>query len=375
MCCYEILRKAPLPMSDLPVAATASPLLCRLALLLLCGLAAPAYAAAPVVVAPVERGDIVAEAAFTGSVTSPSAAMLSTATSGLAQAVLVDAGSTVAKGQLLLALDDELARLRVSSAAASLAQAEYRLQDARRRLREIEALRRDNSVAESTVLTQRSDVQSQVELVRKLQADTATQRALLQRHQLLAPFDGVVSRRLVQPGEWVIPGAPVFELVATRALRIEIAVSEEYIGKIVPGTRASIQRTNRAGEPIEAIVDTFVAVADGKSRTFPVRLKLPEDSGLVPGMSVAATLRLPAGRQGLLVPRDAVLRYPDGRVVVWTLKQSDSGTAVTENLVQLGTVFQGRVEVLNGLRYGDRVVVKGNESLQDGQAVLLVSPR
>jgi multidrug efflux pump subunit AcrA (membrane-fusion protein) len=70
-----------------------------------------------------------------------------------------------------------------------------------------------------------------------------------------------------------------------------------------------------------------------------------------------------------VVPRDAIIRYPDGRVIVWTLEPGDDGPVVAEQRVETGLTFSGRVEIRAGLAPGARVVVKGNEALQAGQPV------
>jgi membrane fusion protein, multidrug efflux system len=85
---------------------------------------------------------------------------------------------------------------------------------------------------------------------------------------------------------------------------------------------------------------------------------------------VTALLQLAAGRSGVTVPRDAILRYPDGRVVVWSVAESPDGAAIAvENVVNIGLSFGGRIEIRSGLAAGSQVVVRGNEALQPGQAV------
>jgi multidrug efflux pump subunit AcrA (membrane-fusion protein) len=92
---------------------------------------------------------------------------------------------------------------------------------------------------------------------------------------------------------------------------------------------------------------------------------------MIPGMSARATLRLGSGREGVVVPRDALLRYPDGRITVWVLEDSGEGGApsVSERRVRTGRAFGGEMEITDGLEPGARVVVRGNEGLREGQRV------
>ena len=69
--------------------------------------------------------------------------------------------------------------------------------------------------------------------------------------------------------------------------------------------------------------------------------------------------------------RDALQRFPDGRLVIWVVEPGPEGTVAAEKLVQIGLAFEGLVEVRSGLEPGARVVIEGNESLQSGQRVLV----
>jgi len=123
---------------------------------------------------------------------------------------------------------------------------------------------------------------------------------------------------------------------------------------------------------LEARVGATVPVSDPQARTFIVRV-YPErgDLPITPGMSASATLRLAAGREGVVVPRDALIRYPDGRVTVWVVRREERGAVVHERQVETGLAFAGRVEVRAGLEAGARVVTRGNEALSEGQPVRL----
>ncbi|ODR95497.1 hypothetical protein AUC70_00740 [Methyloceanibacter stevinii] len=82
---------------------------------------------------------------------------------------------------------------------------------------------------------------------------------------------------------------------------------------------------------------------------------------------------LDTGARDVVVSRDALIRYPDGRITVWVVQNDGDKTSVTERRVEIGLAFDGLVQVLSGLKEGERVVVRGNESLREGQAVQLAS--
>ncbi len=92
---------------------------------------------------------------------------------------------------------------------------------------------------------------------------------------------------------------------------------------------------------------------------------------LIPGMSARAVLNLVVDDAGIVAPRDALLRYPDGRVSVWVVETTGDKSRVREQQVSLGLAFNHLVEIRSGLEVGQQVVVRGNEALRADQAVTL----
>lgn len=330
------------------------------------------------VVSEVRSSQIYRPVEITGSVTSPQTAQLSTAASGLVEHLYVDVGDRVAAGDQLLDLDAELANLQWRSAAAVEQRAAAALEDSKRRLSEAQTLAPQRSIAKTAVRDLEAEVaEDQADLDRS-RAEAAYQHALLQRHQLKAPFAGVISARLVEAGEWVDPGEGVFSLVATEGLRLDFAVSEDYLVALTQDASVLFTLNAVPGRQFEGQVHRIVPVADPGARTFLLRvMPAKPDPVLKPGMSVHALLKIPDRRsgQGLVVSRDATLRYPDGRVVVWVVERNSDGLQARERLVQTGQSFNGLVEIREGVSAGEQVVVEGNESLQDGQRIRILETR
>ena len=92
-------------------------------------------------------------------------------------------------------------------------------------------------------------------------------------------------------------------------------------------------------------------------------------AGVTPGMSVRGQLRLETGRDGVVVSRDALLLYPDGRKTVWVVDSEGGEATVREQRVETGAEFDGLVEIRSGLDAGLTVVTRGNEALKSGQVV------
>lgn len=325
----------------------------------------------PVELATAGREEIVEELLLTGTLTSPQTAELSPEVEGRVAAIAVDAGDPVKAGATLLALDDELAQLELAQAKAAEEEAISELEDARRRLSEVRDLaKREGIVAETEVRARQSEVRSDAAVVERRRAERAYRAAVLRRHTLAAPFDGVIARRLADLGEWVGPDDPVLELIAIDILRLDLQVPQGYFGRLSGQTPVSLQLEALPGERLEAMVTEVVPITDPTARTFLARVQLTnEDGRLTPGMSARASVRMSTGEQGVVVPRDALLRYPDGRTVLWVATPQGEFPTVSERQVRTGLSFSGKIHIVSGLDPGTAVIVRGNESLREGQSV------
>lgn len=317
-----------------------------------------------------ERADLVEERPISGELSATQRTRLSSNVEGQVQSLLAEAGQRVERGQALLQVDRQLSELDLEAARATRAEIRADLDDARRRLREAEELAQRDSIAQTDLRARESEVERQRAALARQESEVARQALLLQRHTLRAPFPGVVVRRMTDLGEWVEPGAAVFELVTVEQLRLELGVPQRYFGRIDSDTEARIDAEALDGEPLRTTVHEVIPDSDPDSRTFPVRIRLDNsDLRLTPGMSADATLLLDTGREGVVVPRDALIRYSDGRVVVFAVGDGQGERTVTERQVETGLAFDGRVEITNGLESGTPVVIQGNEALRDGQRV------
>ncbi|SDG10447.1 RND family efflux transporter, MFP subunit [Limimonas halophila] len=348
----------------------------RTGLLGIAALIAPAAlaqsGAAPVQVEPVKTRSIVERVALSGTVAAPNTAEVSVAIAGKVVAAPTTEGERVEAGDTLVKLDPELTRLTLDAREAEVQQARAELSDARRRLETTRELAARNNAPQNEVRSLADQVAAREAALAHRRAQRERARAELDRHTVTAPFAGVVSHKAAMTGEWLDPGGSVVELIGLKRLRVEVPVPQQHHGKITPDTPVSVRLDAKPNTRFGARVLRTVPVSDSRSRAFMAHLRLAGDSvPMSPGMSARAHFDLATGERGPVIPRDALIRHPDGRETVWVLDKGEPPT-VSERVIDTGLAFDGLIHVREGLKSGARVVVEGNEALTPGQRVRVV---
>ena len=323
-----------------------------------------------VVVNTAQTDTVIEQVPLTGTITSARVARISAEVSGQVETVNVEVGDRVENGAALIELDREIDQLTLAALQASTSQARAELADARRRYQDVKRLREQKNISENELRLREAEVEVDAATLKQRQVEEQRQQARVERHTLRAPFSGVIVERRTEAGEWIEPGSPVLTLVAVDALRIEFRVPQEFYSRIDTQSTLSVTLDALPERVFDGIVEAVVPVSDASSRTFLIHVRLDAgDARITPGMSAHGILNLSTGRQGVVISRDAILRYPDGRVTVWVIEPDSDPPTVTEKRVTTGHSFDGMITIGEGIQAGDVVVVRGNESLQEGQQV------
>lgn len=318
-----------------------------------------------VVVQTLETAPVTRELELSGTLRSLREAQLSMAAEALVNKIHVDVGSRVEQGQLLLELDSALAAREHQRAKAQADAAQISADEARRLLAEGTRLRPENYIAQTEVEARKSAVTLAEAMLTQAKADAGLAAERLAQHRLHAPFDGVVSARWTELGQWLNRGDRVLTLVSLEQLRLDVKLPQEQLQDMQKLSSVYIKPDTDSGAEIAARVDSVVPVSD-LSRSVLVRLVATEPAeALFPGASARAVLQFEHAADGVVVPRDAVLRNADGNYSVFVVEQ---GIAQVRR-VELGLANRDGYLVKKGLQAGDRVVVRGNEVLRDGEAV------
>jgi RND family efflux transporter MFP subunit len=268
--------------------------------------------------------------------------------SGRIERMLVAPGQTVKAGEQLAQLDAREIQARLDQA---LTLREQSKRDAER----LRGLLANNAISQQEFETMES--RSRVAVSSVTEAET-----MLGYTKIVAPFDGVITRKLADVGDLATPGRPLLELDDPKALRFEADLPEGLIARVQLGAKLEVRAATRDAA-IQAVVSEIAPVADPASRTFNVKLDLPDRAGLRAGQFARVTV--PVGEsKALRAPVAAVTQRGQMELVF----------VVTDQRAQLRLVKTGKrigdeVELVSGVSAGERVVVEGASQLRDGQPV------
>jgi RND family efflux transporter MFP subunit len=188
-------------------------------------------------------------------------------------------------------------------------------------------------------------------------------RQQLQDTVLRSPLDGAVSERQVTTGEYRAPGTPIFTVVRTRPLRLQLSVPEREVADLRPGLAVQV-RVEGDSTTHDGRLERIGAAIDETNRTLPVEAMVPNSANaLRPGQFATADIIISDADRALVVPQDAIVAFA-GVQKVLTVRDGRAH----EQRIRTGRREDGHVEVLEGVSAGD-VVIRDPGDLVDGVAV------
>jgi HlyD family secretion protein len=376
----------------------------------------------PVKVATVVERPVAEEVRFIASVEPSVQTTIGAEVAGRVLEMVAREGHRVREGAVLARLDTGPREIQHREALAAVAKAREELEKLRRGSRDEEVAQRAAEAAEQEALLVRAEqdyerarklARDSIISVAELQGAESQFRAAQQRHRravealrmaqagprreeiaqaeaelaaaearadritdeirrsvIAAPTAGFVVRKRVDIGGWVQPGTPVVDLIALDPAFVTGPVGEREIRRVAVGQSATITVDAYPGATFTGQVTAVVPEANAESRTFPVKVTVPNpDARLKAGMFARVAVRAGEARPGLFVPKDAVVRRA-GQELLFLV---NSGTARLVP-VETGVEVEDLVQVQgDGLAAGHTVVTLGNEFLQPGMKVK-VSP-
>ena len=200
--------------------------------------------------------------------------------------------------------------------------------------------------------------------IKQAEAGLATARVNRKDAVITAPHDGIITGKMIDKGDLAKPGTPLLALETTRGFCVDVVMPETYIDYVQPRQKVSVKVPALKTGPLEGNVCTIVPSADPRSRSFIVKINLPIDRKVRSGLFARAEIPMGHTRK-LLIPQKGVVT----RGQLTGLYLIDSESIARFRLIRLGKTFGDSVEVLSGLKGGDRYVVEPTPKLQDSVRV------
>lgn len=294
---------------------------------------------------------------YSATVSSSETTTVSFSTAGRIITLSAEEGVKISKGQMLGRIDDGDYVNAKNIAYAQLAEA----QDGYERLKKLH---------DANALP---DVKW-VEMQQKLkQAQNAAEMAdrTLKETTLISPVSGTVSRKFADVGQSVVPVQPIYEIVSTSQLEIDVPVAESDISKFYIGQPAKVEFEYPGLSLIEGKVKSKSVVADPLTRAYTVKISLPKTQGnILPGMLSSVTFEERDNTQlnpaGILLPSGSVLLDFDNRQFVWLVKDS----VAQRRFVETDALVEKGILVTSGLSKGDTVIIAGMQKVGTGTKVV-----
>lgn len=324
-----------------------------------------------------------------GTVQAGISANLSSKAMGSIKDIYVREGARVKKGDTLALIDQAQARAGLALAEERLAEARKALAAARsskdaaraqkelslatydrylelkkrasvgiQEFDEVDARRRQ---AEAVLDQAEASVEAAEARTKQAEAGHLSSRITLEDTLIIAPYDGLVTARLMDKGDLASPGTPILRMETTEGYRVDAIVSEAYIQHVRQGQKVPVHIPAIEPRGLEGTVAIIVPAADERAHSFLIKVELPPDPGVRSGMF--ARIQIPAGRSPqILVPDKALV----SRGQLMGLFLVDADNIARFRLIRTGRAFGEMVEVLSGLRDGDRYVKEPPPTIVDG---------
>lgn len=321
----------------------------------------------PVTLATVENRSFRGSIPFTGTLLAVNRAELKAEVSGRVTRVVVQEGDKVAAGSVLCAQDEDELLLGVQAAEAQLSQAQLQAEQAKRDNDRAQSLLEKRSVTKQSAQLAETNFNATMAMARAAGSNLGLAKSRLRKSRITAPFMGEVAKRMVQPGEVLAPGQPVFEVVDNRKLEIQADLPAEVLARIAKGMKA-VFRVTGFDKPFEATLTQVSGSVQQDGRTLRVRFEIPNTDGRL--------------KSGLFAEGEILVEAESNRpalpVSILTAIGRDAEVFVVENdiamrkQILLSGQEQGGWRPVEGIAVGTRVVAVGRDLVRDGSKVQVV---
>lgn len=273
-------------------------------------------------------------------------------TQGRVIAIYADNGKHVRKGDKLLEVDSDLLLSDYEAAQAAYDDMKQN----------VDRMTRSNAVGGVTdqqldgLKTQLKAAKSRLDRARKMLEDAVVK----------SPMDGTVNMRYVELGSLIAPNAPLFDIVDDGRLKVTVGVPESRVKMLEEGQKVTLTNSSLQGRTFTGHIN-YIGIKTDRGMNYPVEIYVDSDDELRIGMYLKVQFNAGTGRNGVLVPRKAIVGSAKS-ANVYVVKD---GKAVKRQVV-LGEMVDDNVEILDGISAGDELITAGIMNVADGTEVTIV---
>jgi len=292
---------------------------------------------------------------------------VTTEAEGVVEEILLREGEFVERDELLVVIRGEKLRRRLRSSEAALRGAKSELEYAERTYERFSELREDNAVSVEDYERQRAAFLSAEAAVDQLEADIALIEEQIEDTRVKAPFEGHLSARVIDIGDFVRPGQPLVRLFS-RKLEMRFALPERYIGQVEHGQPVEIMVGAYPEKHFDADITFISPDIDEGTRNFMVKAEVANEEGLLkPGGFATAVVIVEVLEEEPAVPEKSLI----GTRVGYMVFVIENDRAYRRE-VEVGLRRPGIAQIVEGVSVGEQVVTAGHMDLRDGESVRIV---
>ena len=333
--------------------------------------------AAPTVIAlPPRPGSPMDSFVLPGNVTAWTDSPIYARTSGYLTRWYYDIGAGVKKGALLAQIATPEVDQQLAQAEADLATAQATANNARIQAERYTGLVKSNAVSRQDTDTYVNQAAATAAAVHSAQANVQRLRELQSFEKVYAPFDGVVTARDVDIGQLIDPGAgkELFHMQAVQTLRVYTNVPQEYVEAAKRGLKLDMTFPQYPGKTFQGTLVRTADAIDPASRTLLVEIDVNNRDGqLLPGSLAQVHFKAPATVRTFIVPASALIFRRQG-IQLGTVVDSSHGPVAHLVPVMIGEDDGATVQIVSGIRAGDKVIQDPPDSIIEGEKVTPESP-
>ena len=288
---------------------------------------------------------------------------------GFVKQMLVDRGSIVKKGQLLVVLEAPEMESQLQAANSQFLQAQENAQASAEKYKRLkQAAQVPGSVSPLDLDDANSKMKADQAMAQSQRSNVQSVKTMQGYLNIYAPFDGMIVQRNVSPGALVAPGKatdqPMLIIQDIHKMRLTVYIPEDYVDKVDLTKPVSFTFNAMPGQvQTDNISRSANALGSMRSEAIEIDVANPKGS-LKPGMYAEVTIPMRSGAKSLLVPNSAIIRSTEHEYVV----KDSSGKAALVNIKE-GLVSKDSTEVFGDLKVNDKILLKGSDEIKQGDVL------